>query len=514
MIKRSSTAQRLSEPIDRVAIIVIAILSVLIGLLLLSSGHTAPRIRDFSWQGKQIGAEDTAFLLTFSRPMNHASVENNLRIEPPLAGKFSWAGRRMAYTLTSPAPYGTDFQVKLQGARDRFSEPTDTKAQIQPFTETFQTRDRAFVYLGVEKEEAGRLVFYNLTRQTKQLLTPANLVVMDFEPYPNGDRILFAASDRTAQAQGMLDQRLYTVTTGIQVKSPAEPPLANQNTASPVASTSPQPAGVIEEILDSKDYQNLKFDLSPDGQIIIVQRVNRTDPADFGLWQIKPNQPPQPLKTEPGGDFLITPDSQALAMAQGQGMAILPLESGANPLDFLPKFGMTLSFARDGSAASMVQFNADPGNPTRSLFVVTNQGTDKELLQTNGSILNAQFDPTNRVLYCLITTRLEGDDYLEQPYLSAVNLETAKRTDLLKLPIQRDIQMSLAPDGLGILFDQVITANPEQSSDSGLQSQDGGAIATSAVSQLNFRVDRSEFTSSIIDLHLPINTPLSVVNIS
>ena len=35
----------------------------------------------------------------------------------------------------------------------------------------------------------------------------------------------------------------------------------------------------------------------------------------------------------------------------------------------------------------------------------------------------------------------------------------------------------------------------------------------SALSQLNFRVNGGQFTSSIIDLHLPIDPPLSVVDI-
>jgi hypothetical protein len=74
---------------------------------------------------------------------------------------------------------------------------------------------------------------------------------------------------------------------------------------------------------------------------------------------------------------LITPDSNALALLQGQGVAILPLKPGAKPLDFIPKFGQVLSFARDGSAAAMVQFNADPAQPTRSLFLVTNQAFRK-----------------------------------------------------------------------------------------------------------------------------------------
>jgi hypothetical protein len=165
-------------------------------------------------------------------------------------------------------------------------------------------------------------------------------------------------------------------------------------------------------------------------------------------------------------------------MAQGQGMAILPLESGGDPLDFLAKFGMVLSFARDGSAATMVQFTPDPDTPTQSLYLVTNQGTEQELLSTDGSILDAMFAPMNRWVYCLYTELLEGEDYIEQPILTAINVATATRTDLLKLPAQRDIQMSLAPDGLGILFDQTV-ASDSPTADGPVRGLDGRAIATS-----------------------------------
>lgn len=49
------------QPIDRLALAVMLMLSVLIGILLLSGDQTAPRVRDFSWQNQQVGAEDTAF---------------------------------------------------------------------------------------------------------------------------------------------------------------------------------------------------------------------------------------------------------------------------------------------------------------------------------------------------------------------------------------------------------------------------------------------------------------------
>ncbi len=112
------------------------------------------------------------------------------------------------------------------------------------------------------------------------------------------------------------------MTTGVQVKPPAQP---YAEVAPSVTLPSDAPAGKVELVLDNKDYQNLKFDLSVDGNIIVVQRVNRQNPSEFGPWLLKMGQPPQPLKGEPGGDFLITPDSNSLAIAQGQGLAILPL---------------------------------------------------------------------------------------------------------------------------------------------------------------------------------------------
>jgi hypothetical protein len=199
------------QPIDRTALILMIVLSVVIGFFLLKGDRAMAKVREFSWQDRQVGAEDSAFILTFSRPMDHVSVEENLQIDPPLFGKFSWAGRRMAYTLETPAPYGQTFEVKLDQARDRFSQADAISDGMQPFNGQFRTRDRAFVYLGVDGEEAGRLVLQNLTQQEQKILTPENLVVMDFQPYPEGDRILFSAIERTSEAQrGLADQQLYT----------------------------------------------------------------------------------------------------------------------------------------------------------------------------------------------------------------------------------------------------------------------------------------------------------------
>lgn len=458
------------QPIDRVALGVMLLLLLLIGILLLSGDRTAPRVRDFSWQDKQVGTQDTAFMLTFSRPMNHDSVEANLQINPPIPGKISWAGRRMAYTPLSPIPYGIKYTVQLKEATDQFPGSKNQGKQVNPFTGTFSTRDRVFAYIGVEKEEQGRLLLYNLTQGKKTVLTPPDLVVIDFKPYPDGDKILFSASDSKNKDHSFLSQQLYTVTTGIYYQAPDQ------------QKASTEPPGRIEPVLDSKDYQNLKFDLSSDGKTIVIQRVNRRNPAEFGLWMIQPPNKPQPLKNEPGGDFLITPDSASVAMLQGQGVAILPLKSAAKPLDFLPKFGMVLNFAKDGSAAAMVKFNTDDSNkPTRSLFLVTNQNVEKELLRTTGSIQKCEFTPNKESLYCLLTQLIEGEEYQEEPFLATIALKAPKDSKefpvkpLLVLANQRDIQISMSSDGLALLFDRIAT-KPLTSGDN-LRTNEGLAIA-------------------------------------
>ncbi|MGL5805151.1 MAG: Ig-like domain-containing protein [Xenococcaceae cyanobacterium] len=433
------------QPIDRVFIpllIGLGLTIVAIGLSNKICGNNcfisnAPRVKSFSWKDKKVGAEDTAFILTFDRAVDRARVEKNLQIKPPLPGKISWSGKRLAYTLKAPAPYGEKFQVSLQQA----SKNEKQDDLIKPFKSQFSSRDRSFAYIGSQGEEQGKLILYNLTQQKKIVLTPPNLVVMDFKPYPFGDRLLFSAADRTSGDEALHQLNLYSVTTKLNTNA-----------------TDAKPTSQVKLILDNKEYQNNKFDLSADGKTVVVQRLNRQNPEDFGLWIIRENQPPQPLKEQPGGDFLITPDSEAIAIAQGEGIALLPLHSEAKPLDFLPKFGRVLSFSRDGSAAAMVNFNTD--NPqlkyTQSLYYVDNRGTQKRLFNIAGSLIDCQFNPSATHLYCLLTQLQKSKDYQEHPYIIAVEIKTAKVFPLLALPNAREVTIGIAPDGLGILFDRVI----------------------------------------------------------
>ncbi|MGF1602044.1 MAG: hypothetical protein ACFCU8_08470 [Thermosynechococcaceae cyanobacterium] len=440
------------QPLDRTAIALMAILFILIALLLLTGDRTVPQVRNFNWNNKAVGAENTAFILEFNRTMDWDKVESNLNIAPPLDGKVSWSGRRLAYTLNDPMPYGSKFQVQLANIPEASRGSRHQPKVMKPFKGAFRSRDRAFVYLGVNGDEAGRLILRNLTQNGRTILTPANLSVVDYRVYPLDDHILFTANDRNTNKQQNSDPQLYTVTTGVQVDAPDLP----TNPASK--------PGEIQLVLDNEKYQILKFELSQNGERIVMQRSRREGKAlgDVELWQLT-NGSLKQLEGVTGGDFLIAPDGNTLVIAQGEGIALLPLDKQQTnkPLGFLPKFGMVLSFAQDGTAATMLKFNADY---SRSLFLVTNQGIQKELLNTKGSVLSTAFGPQKKSLYGLLTELQPGKEDIETPYLAKIDLPSGQLTKLLAFMPQNQTNISLAPDGSALLFDQISTKGIQESS--------------------------------------------------
>jgi hypothetical protein len=427
-------------PLDRLAMIFMAGVAIVTLLLLWSGDRTLPQVRDFNWQGRNISAEDTAFTLTFNRSIDHATVEKNIQITPPLPGKISWAGSKLAYTLAHPAPYGNTYKVSLQGAKELIGQQKG-KAMV-PFTGNFRTPDRLFAYISSGVADRGQIVIYNFQTQKPLVISPPGLVVTDFKVDLQSQQIIFTAAEAKTLQNGqpaIASQQVYRVSTGIAPR--------NSNTQF-------TPPGQLELILDNREYQNVKFDLAPDGNKIVVQRINRKNPGDFALWVVALDKSASPYKLKQSGDFVITPDSTEVAAAVGQGVSIFPLTPDrSSNLDFLPKFGSVLSFAHDGTAAAMIQYNSDY---TKSLFVVTNQGVEQQIFKTNGSIWDAKFSPAKDIIYALATElKTKGNSSQEEPYLAAIDLKTQKIIMMLLLPIQQGLQMSLAPDGLAVMFDQI-----------------------------------------------------------
>ncbi|MGI0483573.1 hypothetical protein ACN4EE_22670 [Geminocystis sp. CENA526] len=442
------------ETIDKVCFTVITVLTFIIVILVGGSlfcqdneclFKNLPHVEYFSWRDQKISSKDRGFSIIFDRPMSQESVEENLRIEPSLDGRISWSGKRMVFTLNNVIPYGRNYRLSLKNAQEKFRG--NLGADIDPFVAEFPSRDRAFAYIGSQGEESGRLILNNSTKQNKTILTPEYLTVIDFKFTPDSERIVFSAIDENKKNGEFPLLDIYEVSTGL-----------SQDLTTRVPSQ-------LRLVLEANEYQNNKFDLAGEnGEIIIVQRINYNNPEDFDLWRIEAGKIPQRLNTK-GGDFIITPDRKAIAIAQGEGIAILPLDNqGNNPqsVNFLPKFGQVVTFSADGNSAAMIDFNKDNEDLryTKSLFYVNNQGLEKELINIEGSIVDCKFNGNGKQLFCLLTELIEMEtEFQEKPYFVAIDIQSQEIIPLLALPKFQDMKISLAPDGFGILFDQLITEN-------------------------------------------------------
>jgi hypothetical protein len=491
--------------LDRLALTLMAVL-LLVTLLVMAIGDkSAPYVREFSWQNQEIGADDTAFTLNFSRSMQRSQVESQLYatrlptaqnrserlpISQMLPGKVSWAGKKMLYTLETPVPYGNRYQLELQGVSAANRNGQSIGRLMNPFASKFTVRERIFAFIAATGVNQGRLVLNQFGKSPEVVLTPANLVVTDFRFLPKGMGIIYTAipaTDQVANVPLLASQQIYRVVIGGGQSS-------NQDS---------------QLVLDSQEYQNIKFELAPDGKNIVVQRINRRNSKDAGIWSLSLEPGAAPQKISEGGDFLITPDSAAIAVAEGQGVAITPLTPAVQPWDFLPKFGMVLSFARDGQAAAMVKFNNDY---TRALFLVTNQGTQKELVKIRGDFKNAQFSPDGKTLYCITEEQAVSADPesetaetngIPQPYLIAIDTTTAQAVPLLQLPPQPGIILSLSPDGRALLFDQVVTA-PKVAGAKMLSTPDGQAIQQGLIWLMPLPRSIAGFPAKIQPEQLPV----------
>ncbi|MFM6405580.1 MAG: hypothetical protein ACKPGT_13340 [Microcystis sp.] len=420
---------------DRLVLASILALIAAISSILMQGNQVPTRGENFSWQGRKIGVRDNYFTLSFNRPIDRSDIETSLAINPPLPGKISWAGDRLTYTLTELPIYGKKYQVKLP------------IAQGEDFIGEFYSHDRAFAYIGVNQEERGRLIVCNIiqgankvTELKKTILTPEDLVVTDFQIYPRGDRILFSAFDRSDLGRDTPKQQLYTITTGLNHDE------NSQNL----------PSGRIERFLDAKTYQNLRFNLSDNGKTLIVQRINHGNPGDASLWVISDDGQSRPLGIQ-GDNFLLSPDGKKAVVSQTGGVAVIPLDVQGGKPQFLPTYEKILAFSRDGRQKLIVK--SEPDNQ-RSLFLLNDRGESRLLLRTANPIISCEFEPRQeKTLYCLKSDLVMSSDgkVKEEPFLAIIELKTGKMIPLLSLPNYRDVQMSMSPDGVALLFDQLAT---------------------------------------------------------
>ncbi|MDX2271489.1 MAG: hypothetical protein NW237_06000 [Cyanobacteriota bacterium] len=439
------------QPIDRWVAGVTGFSLIILSCLVFLGFYAPPQVRDFNWQEQRVTAQDRQLVLTFNRPMDGGSVEDHFQISPALPGRSHWLGYRFIYTLDQPAPYGQVYQVRLEGARDQRG-----REMTQPFQGAFRTPDRQLLLIGATGEAAGRLLLFNLETGSQSFLTAADQKVTQVQVAGDGDTIFYFATLDTLQNQDLYQFSLRQQTTTL--------------------------------LLDHQAWQNLRLENSPDGTLLIVERISRENPGEIRLWSKALSEQRfrlLDLTSDGGGDFLITPDNTSLLMAQGQGLSILPLDSSVagSAADFLPQFGQAIAMQPDGSHAALVAFNPDY---TRSLWIVSNTGRSQSVLTTDGGIVAGRFSPDGEIFYCL--THRRNPDYTESPLLLALHWQTQHSIPLVEAEFPTQLEFSLSPDGRSLVYSRLQPSEGIPNPRAPL-SKTGQAIANSQIYRLDLTQD-------------------------
>ncbi len=402
------------QPLDRWVGGVSGISLLFLTLLLTWGYFSPPGVQEFNWQQRKIGAWDRQMSLTFNRVMDESSVEQNLVIEPDLAYRQIWVGRRLVLTVPQPVPYGRTYQIRLAGAQDQQGRQIPGE-----FVSAFRTPDRQFLTTGIGGETAGQLLLVNLEVNREIPLTPPGRKITQVYPTRDQETVYYLGTSSTIQNQDLYQLSLSSQTSTL--------------------------------VLDHQDYQNLRLQVSPSGEVVIVERIDPQDPIGTQLWFRRGGAGDfrrLDLDTQLAGDFLITPDDTGLIMSQGQGLSILSLDQDEGAESFLAQFGQALDIKADGSEAAMVKFNPDY---SRSLWIVSNTGDSQEILSTEGSYLGGEFAPADPIFYVLVTER-DPEDFTESPQLLALNWQTGERRTLIRAPFPTELDFSLAPDGRSLVY--------------------------------------------------------------
>lgn len=421
------------------ALLAIALLGAVATLELLW-GRPAPlRVNYTNWQNKKIGAQDRILSLGFNQSIENQELSQLWKMSPPLAGQLSQKGKRLFYTLTEIPRYGVNYQIQIQPPAGA------APGKLENFTSLASARNRSFFYIGTDGEERGRLILFDLTdpqKLQKTILTPKDLLVRQFQVYPQGDRILFIASDPRERQPELA---LFTVTTGVHHNK------TQQSTEIP---------GRLERLLAEDGYDTLQIALARQGERGALLRQNRQNPADRGLWVLEPDGSARPLGIK-AEQFRLSPQASQAAFRQGDGVGLAPLTpEGGNP-QFWRGYEGAMAFAPDGNEVLLTQVNED----YTYALVLKNIQTQKAeaVFRSVYPVQTCEFDPVPpQDLYCLKTEMVnQGEgNFQEETFLIRIDRRTGKSQSLLALPNYPDAQLSLAPDGSALLLDQAATAPP------------------------------------------------------
>ncbi len=179
------------NPLDRAAIVVIAILLFIIAAVIIRGDQVGVQIISQVPRGDAVGvATRTQLAFTFSEPLPGSALDGRVMVSPGLTGTLRFNGSTAFFAPSRPFQPDTQYTVTvLAGARSERG-----RAMLRDATWTFRTGHPRVVYLS-PATATGDLYLRDIGQAAlPQRITSEPYGVFDFAISPDGKRIVYSAT--------------------------------------------------------------------------------------------------------------------------------------------------------------------------------------------------------------------------------------------------------------------------------------------------------------------------------
>lgn len=307
---------------DRIVLAAVLALALVIGGLSVAAARLGPSVDSLTTAQALDGTSvNTQVGLTFTEPMNTASVNRNFHIDPRVPGDYTWSGNSVFFTPRHSLAYGMHYTLTVgTGARD-----VSGRHLAHVYEATITTQSEHLLYLATQGSNSGRLVLTSITgRETP--VGSADGLVTDFSVSFDGSLAVYVKRG----SHGERPDEIWMLS------------LADDST---------------QRIFRKTDWALTQPHFSPDGSTIVFLATNvRICSKYYGCYRDRSGPVVEMLNVRtgkvrafrsrtdvpltnfiafsPSGQIAYTDLGSALTLAQPSGGSILHIPDRGNSLEF------------------------------------------------------------------------------------------------------------------------------------------------------------------------------------